>query len=160
MFSPRSHLVKVALVVAALLVIVCFSPNMTYLGVKYGWIELVRPSDILGLKVELTPEWFPIASNESVLGKVLIQTSYVPTVIYYKNDWTRPWNSLTMAMARLGKETTNNAKAEKAFAWGAVVDQTSPMNPTLKIYYVPQYALSISTRDTEVQKSIVSISRR
>lgn len=158
-------MLRVAAIVALLLLTVAFLPNILYLILRTGGIELVQPAHVLGLNIHLSTGWFPIASNESMLGRILVPRSEVPTVLYYRNDWMSPWGSSILAVSRISKadERTDISKPPapqswKQFQWGEVRPlPASNVSDAIKVFLVPRYGLTIATKDVEALNAILEI---
>ena len=153
-----------ALVVIFLLIV--FAPNFLYVGVKTNLVQLAQPIQVLKLDIEFPGDWFPLASNESILGNILIAHSDIPTVIYYKNNWFNPWGSSLVSVSRYqnikGSTVADDLLRQgngKQFKWGyAIATSQKKSKDAIKVFLIPQYGLALATQDSDSLDAIQNIS--
>jgi hypothetical protein len=158
--TRRSYIVG-AVLLLSLGASIYFLPSIAFVVARTGIARLADPDSTLGVRIEFSKEWFPIAENGSTVGKILIPTSSVPTVIYYKNDWFDPWGSKQVAVSRL--PSSANSKSQESvettlYPWGRVKEGPSRSSGT-SIYLVEKLDLAIATGDPSSLNEIVRIDR-
>lgn len=150
-------------VITSVIAICYFIPYMFYLGDMLG-LRVVNTEKVIGVSFEFKAKWYPIASSNTLLGKLLISSS-APTVIYCEMNWINPWGCDQVWVSKSDvwriKDENSVFVSVHQFQWGTVgiVKDDVTRTPNGKLAIIKGFDIGISGENLNILESIKSISR-
>jgi len=139
-----SRSARVALSLAITLLALAFYqlPNLLSVGNRLG-LRLADAGTV-GLNVQMQPPWYPIASTQSVLGKLFNENPKHQVVMYHKPAILWPWEGRLVSLVRRPLPTAKEEIAsERAFGWGTGLVLRSELFPNTKRFVVAPKGLQV-----------------
>lgn len=139
-----------------------FLPCLFYASDKFG-IDTVNTEKTIGAQIKFKAHWFPLASSNTLLGKLLIPSDLPQTVIYCKIDWVSPWDCdqvwVSKSKAWEIKEGSDKFATERQYSWGKVgiVKDEVAKTPGGKLGVVQGVGIGISGSNLNILDDIIKI---
>jgi hypothetical protein len=146
-------------VALAILFLIYQAPNIALLAYKSG--VPIANTDRLGVKVTVRNGWYPVASTDSLLGKIFFTQGGHYVVLYHRFSSFRPWKQEMFAIMAYPKSVNPNlVEATREVPWGRVmlIKAIPSADPGPPLYAVPNLGVGILTEDVSVLSDIVTIS--
>ncbi len=143
----------IGLVVIALLLYQ--APNLALLAHLAG-LSLAKPKH-LGVDVAMKGGWYPIASNDTLLGKISIPNNAPPMVAFHRPTLLWPWKADVFAIMALKSLDPNMAESSQTFPWGTATLLKPTTDDPRRLYAVNGLGVGILVNDLEPLRDIVAL---
>lgn len=131
-----------------------FLPNILYLGIKAHLFKLADVKKTLEVNLIVDESWFPISSNQPLIGRLLFGASKTPEIIFIKNNWLKPWKPKFIIISKLATASSSKFDCETAkhVAFSKYMPENESTSSRLDahnvyVYTVPKINLSFTTKD-------------
>lgn len=158
-------LTRLGIVACSVAAVSYFAPFLLYLAYRMG-VPAVDQSTTLGVTVEMSNGWYPLASGDNWLGGRLVPKSLGPTVLFHRVKWFDPWSSETLWISKSKiqepldqRESSGIYREARSYPWGraGIVKEEIGGVRARVLTIVPEHGLSISAENLDVLTDIKKI---
>ncbi len=147
---------RIVILLLAVVAVMYFLPAILYVSYRAGF-EIVNPKAVLGITLDIDNGWYPIATSDTQLGRLMNVSPSPRTVVFYKNNWLVPWNSEEAFISEYAKAENSDMSSGMYvkiddFKWGkaALVKDEITRTPSRKLVVLPEYGIGISANDLRI----------
>ena len=144
----------------ALIGVIYFLPSLMYVGNRFG-IDVTNTKKVLGLSIDFESKWYPIASSDTLLGKIIISTEVAPSVIYCNINWINPWDCDQVWISKSDVWNTKNPNVFESvhqYSWGGVgVVKDTVSKTDRKLAIIQSVGIGISGKSLDILNDIKTI---
>src|SRR6267143_5943331 len=133
------------------------APNIALVA-HYAGLSLAGPRK-LGIDVKLKDSWYPIASNESLLGKMTIPNDAPPMVAFHRPTLLWPWKTDVFAIIALKSLDRKSIESTQTFPWGTAALLKPTGNDPRRLYAVSGINVGILVSNPEPLQDIVVLKK-
>jgi hypothetical protein len=142
------------LVIAALLY---QAPNLALVAHLAG-LSLAKPDNV-GVDVTMKGGWYPIAANNSLLGRISIPNNAPPMVAFHRPTLVWPWKADVFAIMALKSVDPKSIESTQTFPWGTATLLKPTGNDPRRLYAVSGLAVGILVSDPGPLQDIVTFKK-
>ncbi len=135
-------------------------PNLALLAHRGGFV-LVETKKTIGVDITTRGGWYPVASTDSSLGRLLLPEKAPAMVAYHNPSLLLPWRRKVFAVMSLSiPPEAATIESNRTMPWGEVA-LVKPRGQTAeRLYVIPALGIGILTASPEVLDDIVGVSAR
>ncbi len=139
-----------------------FLPCLIYASDKFG-LDVVNTKKTIGAEIKFKANWYPIASSDTWVGKLIMSSDVPPTVIYCEINWISPWSCDQVWVSKSKvweiKEKSDMFATERQYSWGKVgiVKDEVAKTPGGKLGVVQGIGIGISGVNLNILDDIMAI---
>ena len=145
-------------VVLVIGIVIYQAPNIALLAHKAGLS--IASTDRLGVRLIVGNDWYPVASTDSLLGRLLLSQGGNHVVLYHRYSSIQPWKQEMFAvMAYSTLVDSSLVEATKETPWGRVllIKALDSADPSTRLYAAPDFGIGFLVGNFGVLSDIQSV---
>lgn len=149
-------------ILLATIIPIYFLPCLMYASNKLG-LDVVNTKETLGVTIKFNNNWYPLASNDTLFGKLITSSGVPPTVIYCENSWINPWGCDQVWVSRYGVKNdmiqSSMFATVQQYPWGTVgvVKDEVTKTPSRKLGLVQGVGIGFSGINLNILSDVKAI---